>query len=227
MRLNRYMALTRILMLALCLPALQAEEPYTPPVALKGYSEYSPKIKELVRRAFDLDAAGLKYRFGSATPDQGGMDCSGTIHYLLKTSGWDGVPRQSDGFYRWSWQADTFHAVNGVSFQSFEWQALKPGDLLFWTGTYSVDSRRDPPISHVMLYLGEEEGTGRKLMFGASENRPYKDTRKSGVGVFDLYLPNPEKSSARFVGYGSIPGLEKLEEPPLAVGVDPVDVTSH
>ena len=48
----------------------------------------------------------------------------------------------------------------------------KPGDLLFWTGTYSVE--RDPPVTHTMIYLGEEKKSGKPIMVGASDGRTYE-----------------------------------------------------
>lgn len=187
-------------------PELQPDSP--PPVALRFFTKNPPAIQALIRKCFELDALKLGYVYGSADPKNGAMDCSGTIFYLLQQAGFKDVPRQADGFYRQAWEAGLFFAVNAAGFDSFEWKHLRPGDLLFWTGTYDV--KRDPPVSHVMLYLGEEEGTGRKLMFGASENRPYGHERKSGVGVFDFDLPKPEKSgtAARFIGYAHILGLQ-------------------
>lgn len=190
-------------------PIATLTQSVSPTVKLKGFSSLSPDIQRLIKRCLELDQQGLNYQFGSADPNKGGMDCSGTISFLLKEAGWKNVPRQSDGFYRWTWQSNSFAAVNGQTFSSFEWSKLLPGDLLFWTGTYQVDKKRDPAISHVMLYLGEEEKTGRKLMFGASENRRYQDQRKSGVGIYDFVLPKPTKADgtlqARFIGYGKIP----------------------
>ena len=156
-----------------------------------------------------MDALHLGYQYGSSNPQNGGMDCSGTVFYLLRQMGLKDVPRQADGFYHWVWSEKLFFAVNSAStnFDSFEWKLLQPGDLLFWTGTYDV--KRNPPISHVMIYLGEDEVTGHRFMFGASENRRYREMRKSGVGVFDFELPKPgtSDSSSRFIGYARIPGL--------------------
>ncbi|NJK93019.1 MAG: C40 family peptidase [Blastochloris sp.] len=183
--------------------------PPSPPLPLRGFASLPPRTQELIRAAYQLDARGLGYRYGSADPAQGGMDCSGSVQYLLKTLGWKQLPRASDGFYRWIWQAGTFKAVNGSTFESFEWAQLQPGDLLFWTGTYEVQKNRDPAISHVMIYLGQDEKSGRRLMFGASEGRRYLDQTKNGVGIFDFILPRPQSNSSkpqpRFIGYGRLP----------------------
>ena len=82
---------------------------------------------------------------------------------------------------------------------------LKPGDLLFWTGTYDTGART-LPISHVMLYLGKTKA-GRPVMFGASDGRPYQGKRQNGVSVFDFRIP-AATSKSKFAGYGPIPGLD-------------------
>ena len=92
--------------------------------------------------------------------------------------------------------------------------ALKPGDLLFWSGTYS--SERDPPITHVMIYLGREKKTGARVMVGASDGRTYQSQQRFGVSVFEFKMPQTENSEAyegrerpRFIGYGHIPRLNE------------------
>ena len=42
-----------------------------------------------------------------------------------------------------------FQAVISRNENTFELEELKPGDLLFWTGTYEVE--KDPPITHTMI----------------------------------------------------------------------------
>lgn len=138
------------------------------------------------------------------------MDCSGTIYYLLRSFGLKEVPRDSPGQYSWVRKAGGFRTVVSQSAESFEFGELQPGDLMFWTGTYSVE--REIPISHVMLYLGTEKKTKQRVMFGASDGRSYAGIQRWGVSVFDFKMPrrdpgNPEKAKVDFVGYGRIPGL--------------------
>lgn len=175
------------------------------PDQLQDFDAYPPLIKDLVNRSLVLTLMNLRYTYGSADPANGGMDCSGTINHLLKSAGVKNVPRQANTIYAWAWKNSRFHAVVSPNLGSFEFQHLKPGDLLFWSGTYSVD--RDPPVTHVMLYLGKLKADGRPVMFGASSGRRYAGKSRDGVSVFDFVLPKTG-SEGRFLGYASIPGLE-------------------
>ncbi|MEP7072307.1 MAG: peptidoglycan endopeptidase, partial [Verrucomicrobiota bacterium] len=88
----------------------------------------------------------------------------------------------------------------------------RPGDLLFWTGTYSIE--RDPPITHAMIYLGREKKSGKRVMVGASDGRTYDGQQRFGVSVFDFKIPKPEtgdsgKLRPNFIGYGHIPDLSE------------------
>jgi hypothetical protein len=96
---------------------------------------------------------------------------------------------------------------------------LKPGDLLFWEGTYD-SGERDPPISHVMIFLGTLKADGKGVMFGASSGRRYRGKTIHGVSVFDWEVPQ-EDSDSKFVAYGPIPGLRsgRGEDPPVKANV--------
>ena len=168
-----------------------------------GFNQYPAKVQLLITEALKLTRQNLNYSYGSADPKKGGMDCSGTIYYLLHSVNQTKVPRQSDQIYTWVLAQGKFFAVKTNSFTSTEFDALKPGDLLFWTGTYAVE--RAVPITHVMLYLGVNQ-QGRRLMFGASDGRTYQGRQIWGVSIFDFVLPRPE-SKARFVGYGCVPEI--------------------
>lgn len=174
-----------------------------PTTNLQGFNEYPKDVQNLITRALNLTKQNLDYKFGSADPKNGGMDCSGTIYYLLQSLDQKDVPRQSDQIYFWVKKRGKFHPVKSRTFSSKEFQQLKPGDLLFWTGTYPV--KRKSPISHVMLYLGKNK-QGKHLMFGASNGRTYKNKQIWGVSVFDFNLPSA-KSKSRFIGYSCIPGV--------------------
>lgn len=170
---------------------------------LQGYDNYTPNQKRLVNKALELSSKHLRYQFGSANPANGGMDCSGTIYYLLNSLQRTDVPRQSDEIYAWTWRKGKFYSVNGHSIHSFEFSHLRPGDLMFWSGTYRV--HRDPPISHVMMYLGKNK-QGEMLVFGASDGRSFQHKRMNGVSVFDFVMPSGN-TKTRFLGYSCVPGF--------------------
>lgn len=200
---------TSLILFLLPVDSLQAEEGIiTSTIAPSDLVEYGTlelEVQRLIDHALELAGMDLGYQYGSASPGHGGMDCSGTIHYLLKElSSIENVPRQANYMYRWVWRESRFHAVNSPNPGGFEWSRLKPGDLLFWSGTYDVD--RDPPVTHVMLFLGTMKESGKPVMFGSSSGRRFEGESQHGVSVFDFALPSPE-SSSRFLGYGSIPGL--------------------
>jgi peptidoglycan DL-endopeptidase CwlO len=184
------------------------------PDAVAGFETYPPKVQKLLTSALELTTRNLDYKYGSADPANGGMDCSGFVYYVLNQSGVSDVPRDSSGQYVWLRRAGTFEAVVSRKDDSFEFDNLKPGDLLFWTGTYSVE--RDPPITHAMIYLGREKKTGARVMVGASDGRTYQSQQRFGVSVFDFKMPRAEKGEVedgkthpRFVGYAHIPGLRE------------------
>ncbi len=187
------------------------------PADLAEFAAQPARVREVITAALLLTKQNLTYTYGSADPAQGGMDCSGTIHYLLRGAGFSEVPRDSAGQYAWVRKAGGFRAVVSTSAESFEFGELLPGDLLFWTGTYSVE--REIPITHVMLYLGTGKRTKKRVMFGASDGRSYDGIQRWGVSVFDFKMPkletnNGDKPRVDFVGYGRIPGLRAAESAP-------------
>jgi cell wall-associated NlpC family hydrolase len=180
------------------------------PDQLADYDGYTPKVRQIIDAGLALTKQNLGYTYGSADPKNGGMDCSGFIYYVLQQNGFLDVPRDSSQQYVWARKAGTFNAVLSRKEDSFEFDALKPGDLLFWRGTYNID--RDPPITHTMIYLGREKRTKKRVMLGSSDGRTYDGKQRWGVSVFDFKMPPPPKSgdakiSPVFVGYGRIPGV--------------------
>ena len=114
------------------------------------------------------------------------------------------------GNISWIRKSNNFRAVMSRNLNGFELDDLKPGDLLFWSDTYKTD--RDPPVTHTMIYLGREKGTGNRIMAGSSDGRTYHGLERWGVSIFD-FKPAPTATQTtgtiapRFIGYGSIPNL--------------------
>ncbi len=175
---------------------------------LDGFSSYPKRVQSLIQRALALTRMKLTYTFASADPARGGMDCSGAIYHVLQKEGIRDVPRQSDSMALWLQKAQTLRRTQNVRTHTDPaLSALKPGDLIFWSGTYDA-RRRSLPVTHVMLYLGRLRASGKPVLFGASDGRRYEGQRRKGVSVFDFSIPKPG-SEASLYGYGSIPGLKR------------------
>ncbi len=176
---------------------------------ISGIENYAPAVRKLIDMGLGLTSQNLTYKYGSADPLTGGLDCSGFVYYTLRQNGVKDVPRDASSQYAWLRKTGEFRAVISRSEDTFELDELKPGDLLFWTGTYGV--QKDPPITHAMIYLGREKKTNARIMVGASDGRTFHGESRFGVGVFDFRISRPggarEGRTPTFVGYGKIPGL--------------------
>jgi cell wall-associated NlpC family hydrolase len=182
------------------------------PDEIKDFDKNPAPVRKLLESALALTKRSLDYSYGSAEPENGGMDCSGFIYYVLRENGIEDVPRSASEQYVWVRKAGAFRAVLSQNADSFELDELEPGDLLFWTGTYNA--QHDPPVTHTMIYLGKQKSTGKPVMVGSSDGRTYEGEQQFGVSVFD-FNTTPSKSAAnsgkypRFVGYARIPGLSE------------------
>lgn len=186
------------------------------PSEVADFDANPPAVRRLLETALALTKQHLGYKFGSSDPADGGMDCSGTIFHVLRAVGIDDVPRTASEQYVWARKADEFEAVVSRRKDSFELDKLRPGDLLFWTGTYTTD--RDPPVTHTMIYVGKLKSDGRQVMFGSSDGRTYGGKKMWGVSAFDFTIPKAKERPAAgqvvapgsiFIGYATIPGLER------------------
>lgn len=178
------------------------------PDEIVEFSAQPASVQKLISLCLDLTHQHLAYTTASADPSTGGMDCSGFVYFVLQQAGFKQVPRDSSGQYVWVRMNHSFHAVFSRKANGFETAELLPGDLMFWTGTYQTT--HDPPVSHVMIYLGTEKSTGNRIMVGSSDGRTYHGEKRSGVSVFDFVMPraaNEDKQQATFIGYGGIPEL--------------------
>jgi NlpC/P60 family len=189
--------------------AVWAEEPAARTATLrteelKDFASQPEAARTLITSALALTAQRLRYQPASHDPAAGGMDCSGFVYHLLQKHGHKEAPRQSNDMYAWVWKAGTFRACNSLTMDTFEFQPLRPGDLLFWVNTDKPE-KRDPPVTHVMIYLGERASDGQRVCAGASDGRSYDGQRMSGVSVFDFRLP-AAGSASRFIGYARLPG---------------------
>ena len=173
---------------------------------LAEFDQQSEPVKKLIREALALTKLNLTYVFSSSDPKLGGMDCSGTIYHLLIKQGLKQTPRQSDEMGQWLQDKGTLNRTDKAdSLTHAAFNALKPGDLIFWSGTYEATPRK-LPITHVMLYLGQHKVTQKPVIFGASDGRSYEGQKRTGVSVFNLTMPKADGKAAIY-GFGSVPGL--------------------
>src|SRR5207302_1789030 len=60
---------------------------------------YSPDLRKIVELSLNLGGRKLRYKYASADPVNGGMDCSGFIYYVLTSCGLKDVPRDARDQY--------------------------------------------------------------------------------------------------------------------------------
>ena len=101
------------------------------PGELAEFNSLSVRTQVLITAALALTKLNLTYTYGSDDPAQGGMDCSGTMAYVLRAQGFKDVPRDSSSQYVCVRKGGPFFAVVSKSAESFEFKDLQPGDLLF------------------------------------------------------------------------------------------------
>ncbi|MBO1623899.1 C40 family peptidase [Bacillus sp. SY8(2021)] len=102
---------------------------------------------------------GLPYVWGSASPSNGGFDCSGFISYIF------GVGRQDVAGY--------WNSVSKVS-------SPQPGDLVFFQGTYKAGP------SHIGIYVGNGQmihASDKGIAYG-DINSSYNQKHFLGYGRF-------------------------------------------
>lgn len=112
------------------------------------------------------------YLFGAHNPASGKYDCSSFVKETAQRANLGPLPRDSRSQFELLKQTGKVWLKGDPG-----WQDLRPGDLIFFSGTYRHS--HPSPISHVMIYAGENQ------MIGA---------QSSGVGLFD-FVPVPPKGS--------------------------------
>ncbi len=169
-----------------------------------------------------MSSFGITYNSIWVVPDtkeNRKMDCSNTARYLYKKVMDIDLPRTSYDQYRLVEASGNFKPApklpNGkIDSQKLQ-KALKTGDLLFWTNTHSgIKEGLDPPIGHVMVYLGKDP-KGIMKAGGANTFGKGRVMKNGGVDVYD-FDPNMRMGcfkdstgtcirESEFVGYGRPP----------------------
>lgn len=197
--------------------------------ALKGFDDLSEPRQKLLNIAIETGTKmqGLPYKFGGNGPEDGGFDCSGAMKYILDKMGLE-APRTSSAQYLWVKDKGEIHEVGkevrDLEHESFD--AIKPGDLVFWSGTYVPTDTRKTKVTHVAMFLGHEKEDGRAVMINATSGRSYRGKKGDGFGVFDFRVPS-ENSKSRLIAYGSPPGLTDLETDTETAEMDSKDTEDN
>jgi len=160
----------------------------------------APSVQLLWDRCHYLSKQRLRYDFGSDSPYNGGMDCSGTVQFVIKSLGYSDVPRASYQQYQWMKSIGALKEVGFWHSEEKAYASLRPGDLVFWGGTYNSGHK----VSHVEIYMGRNPRTGERYTFGARGSR---STGLNGNGVDVFKLNKRKKGQLR--GYGTLPGLRR------------------
>jgi peptidoglycan DL-endopeptidase CwlO len=176
---------------------------------LKDFEGLPESRRKLIEVALETgkEVAGMPYLYGGNGPKEGGFDCSGAIHYVLNKAGLK-PPRTSADQYLWVKENSQLHPVANAAVDTADasFSDLKPGDLVFWTGTYEPADGRLVNITHVAIFLGFEKKDGRAVMINATDGRSYRGKKGNGYGVYDFRVPT-KGGKSRMVGYGTPPGL--------------------
>jgi cell wall-associated NlpC family hydrolase len=142
-----------------------------------------------------LGAQGIEYDEDWRPPGEQHawtMDCSNTTRYIYKATTGINLPRTaSDQYYYLHLQGKAWDVpVNsqGWADGAYLRNHLQPGDLLFWENTYKPE--RQPPITHVMVYLGVN-AQGQWLMAGSQSSRGGEHNRSNGGP--DIYVFRPSQ----------------------------------
>ncbi len=178
---------------------------------IRGFGDYEEARKEVISAALAtaVEMDGMPYLYGGNGPKDGGFDCSGAMHYILHKVGLN-PPRTSSDQFLWVKENGGLHMVANAAKDTEDesFSDLKPGDLVFWSGTYVPTDGRTTKITHVGMFLGYEKKDGRPVMINATNGRSYRGKKGNGFGVYDFRVPSA-KSKSRLVAYGTPPGLVK------------------
>ena len=171
-----------------------------PQLAVASTTGGAPSVQSLWDRCHYLSKKGVGYSFGSNSPYNGGMDCSGTVQFVLKSLGYHDIPRASYQQHQWMKNMGRLKSVGWGHSEEKAYASMKPGDLVFWGGTYNSGHK----VSHVEIYMGRNPQTGQQFFFGARSSR-VRGLNGNGVDVFKF----PKSRKGRLVGYGTLPGLRR------------------
>jgi hypothetical protein len=177
-----------------------------------------PQKKDFIRFARNIGSQTIGYAESWVPPGEKKawiMDCSNTVRYIYQENFAFQLPRTAYDQYNFSKKRNSFREapirVDGKIDSDALRKDLHTGDILFWENTYTVP--HNPPISHVMVYLGKNK-SNRMKMFGAGTFGKGEQTLSGGLDVY-IFDPNQNIGCAkndrgectqqsRFLGYARI-----------------------
>jgi len=191
-------------------PALPVRRAAAVAPAVPGTLQPGPVSERLWSAARELAAHHIAYNEEWIPPGMQSpwrMDCSNTARYLYQAAAGIDLGRTASEQYdllrqrnrAWSVPMDERRLVRIDRLQSL----LKAGDLLFWENTYRPERRS--PITHVMIFLGEDEN-GHWLMAGSRGHRAggpdiYPFDPHQPAGGYSLFFGLIHRTG-RFVAFG-------------------------
>ena len=140
-------------------PDLFPQSQYPNASTLKSYTDYDIPAEYMSDETFAAMITeakkylGYPYVWGGSSPETS-FDCSGYVSWVINHSGWNVGRLGAQGLY------DICTPISASS--------AKPGDLVFFTGTYDT-----PGISHVGIYVGDG------MMIAAGDPIGYSDITTS------------------------------------------------
>ncbi len=157
---------------------------------------------KFLRQARALGDRGIDYNDDWRPPGENSswvMDCSNTSRWLYKTVAGINLPRTaSDQYYYLHQQGKAWDVPAtdyGVPDVAYLQRNLRPGDLLFWENTYRPE--RQPPITHVMVFLGTNEH-GQWIMAGSQSSGGEHGRRDGGP---DVYVFRPSQPCGGYTSW--------------------------
>lgn len=129
------------------------------------------------------------------------MDCSNTIRYLFKKVAGVPLPRRASEQYLCLQRLGKVWDIPDMDSdpagrRAYLRKHLKPGDLLFWENT--CFPYQDPPVTHVMIFLGRNE-KGKSILAGSQTGQRIPGLRTGREGGADIYIYDPTDNIGGYV----------------------------
>jgi LysM repeat protein len=189
--------------------AVAAPAPPADPLVLPNAVQLDLQ-KKFLDATKELAREGVRYDGNwhpSGADDSWDMDCSNTSRWLYQKAAGITLSRTaSDQYYDLQQKARAWDAprdAKGEIDSAALFSKLEVGDLLFWENTYKP--RRDPPVTHVMVFLGKNT-RGQWLMAGSQCGGGFCNVSGSGP---DVYVFDPQRLVGGYYknfGFGHVRG---------------------